>query len=607
LFVSILNGAMRQGFKAISVVAGLLVVAGCANNTNKESADARFERMTEEFVRTHYEHRPLAAVALGWHRYDGQFQVRDAQNIADEVTRLRKYDQIFDAFRPESLGGQHQLELTLTKCSIRYERWFHETQRAFEVNPMTYVNELDVSPYLIRDFKPLNQRFADIASILLKAPKHLEAARQNLAATLPRPFVETAIESANGAASFIEKDCGKAAADVKDAKVRADFEAAMKPAAAAFRSYAEWLKNEKLPKADNSYALGRRKYMEMLRAELIEMTPEQILERGLRELHAEQERFKAAAVVIDPKLTPIQAARVIQRDHPTAAGLIPDARKDLEAIRQFIVDHRIVTIPSEQRAVVEETLPPFRATSFASMSTPGPFEKPGMAAYYYVTPVEADWTAKQAEEWLGAFNYYTLDVVSIHEAYPGHYVQFLAWNASPLSMLQKIFPAGYYGSGSYAFTEGWAHYCEQMMLEEGFGQTARNAPSSKEQMQIAAKYRLAQSSEALLRVCRLCCSVKLHCMGASVEDATKFFMENAYYEEKPARSEAMRGTYDPGYLYYTLGKLMILKLRADWKEQEGANYSLQRFHDELLRHGSPPLPLARQLMLTDSGKWKEIL
>src|SRR2546423_2913895 len=147
----------------------------------------------------------------------------------------------------------------------------------------------------------------------------------------------------------------------------------------------------------------------MLRAEFIDLTPEQILERGWRELHAEQARFKTAAAVIDPKLTPLEAARVIQRDHPTAAGLIPDARKNLEAIRQFIVGHHIITIPSEQRALVEETLPPFRATSFASMSTPGPFEKKGMAAYYYVTPVELDWTAKQAEEWLGAFKYYKLD------------------------------------------------------------------------------------------------------------------------------------------------------------------------------------------------------
>jgi uncharacterized protein (DUF885 family) len=469
------------------------------------------------------------------------------------------------------------------------------------------VNELDVSPYLIRDFKPLEDRFADITAIIRKAPDHFEAARRNLATTLPKPFVETAIDSANGAASFLEKDCGKAAGDLKDAKVRAEFEAAMKPAVAAFRGYADWLKTEKLPHANNGYALGRAKYMEMLRAEFIEMTPEQILEVGMRELHVEQARFKAAAAEIDPKLSPMEAARVIQRDHPTATGLIPDARKNLEEIRKFLIDHKIITIPSEQRALVEETLPPFRATSFASMSTPGTFEKPGMAAYYYVTPVEPVWTEKQAEEWLGAFNYYTLDVVSIHEAYPGHYVQFLCWNAAPLSTAQKVLPTATYSSGSYAFVEGWAHYTEQMMLEQGFGQPADPANASESERERAAKYRLAQSSEALLRLCRLCCSIKLHCQNASVEEATKFIIENAYYEEKPAQSEATRGTYDPGYLYYTLGKLMILKLREDWRAQEGPNYSLQRFHDEFLRHGAPPVPLMRQLMLRDSTKWKETL
>jgi uncharacterized protein (DUF885 family) len=279
--------------------------------------------------------------------------------------------------------------------------------------------------------------------------------------------------------------------------------------------------------------------------------------------------------------------------------LIPTARKNLESIRQYLIDHKIVTIPSEQRARVEETLPPFRATSFASMSTPGPFENKNVPAFYFVTPVEPDWTAKQAEEWLGAFNYYTLDVVSIHEAYPGHYVQFLAWNTAPLTLAQKIYPGGYYGSGSYPFVEGWAHYSEQMMIEQGFGQTGDAAKT--------ARYRLAQSSEALLRLCRLCCSLKLHTQNFSVDDATKFIMENAYYEEKPAHSEAMRGTFDPGYLYYSLGKLMILKLRDDWKAQEGANYSLQRFHDELLRHGAPPLPLLRRVMLNDPALWPAAL
>jgi uncharacterized protein (DUF885 family) len=315
-------------------------------------------------------------------------------------------------------------------------------------------------------------------------------------------------------------------------------------------------------------------------------------------LKAEQKRFADAARVIDPGKPAHEVFKAIQKDHPTSEGLLPDTRKNLEAIRNFVVEHRIVTIPSDVRVKVEETPPPFRRTSFASMDTPGVFETNATEAYYYVTPTEPEWPEKQKDEWLTAFNYYTTDVVSIHEAYPGHYVQFLALKGSRASRLGKIF-------SSYAFNEGWAHYTEQMLLDEGFGAAGTNA--SREEQLRAAKYRLAQSDEALLRLCRLCCSIKMHTQAMSVDDATKFFTDDCYYEAKPARDEAIRGTFDPGYLNYTLGKLMILKLRADWQAQEGPRYSLQRFHDELLRYGAPPLPLLRERMLKDTTKWREIL
>jgi uncharacterized protein (DUF885 family) len=233
------------------------------------------------------------------------------------------------------------------------------------------------------------------------------------------------------------------------------------------------------------------------------------------------------------------------------------------------------------------------------MDTPGPFEKKASEAYYYITPVEKEWPDQQKEEWLTAFNYYTTDVVSIHECYPGHYVQFLHLNASPATKAEKIF-------GSYAFIEGWAHYTEKMLLDEGFG-ASKNPTPSDEEVKRAAKYRMAQADEALLRLCRLCVSIKMHTQNMSIDDATKFFQENCYYEEKPSRSEAMRGTYDPGYLNYTLGKLQILKLREDYKAQEGSNFSLKKFHDELLKHGMPPIRLLREIMLKDKAKWGDVL
>src|SRR5256884_339317 len=269
--------------------------------------------------------------------------------------------------------------------------------------------------------------------------------------------------------------------------------------------------------------------------------------------------------------------RILSRSYPTPQNLIPDVGKDLDKIRKYVLSHHLVGIPSDVRPKVKETPQYERATSFASMDTPGPFEKRATEAYYYVTPTENDWPEKQKQEWLTAFNYYTSDITSIHEAYPGHYVQFLHLNESPASKVEKIFD-------SYAFIEGWAHYCEKMMLDEGYG-SATNSTPSEDDVKRAAKYRMAQADEALLRLCRLCVSIKVHTQNMSIDEATKFFQDNCYYEQKPARQEAMRATFDPGYLNYTLGKLQILKLRDDYKAQQGDDFSLQKFHHELLSRG----------------------
>jgi uncharacterized protein (DUF885 family) len=578
---------------------------GCALVSNKSSADNRYERLANDFVAGQFAFRPLAGVALGWHQYDGRYVVPDQPALAAEDNRLKRFEAEFAALPANQLTPVHRHDLQVLQSTIANGRWAIERQRVYWLNPMSYAGDVgdvppDVTIYLMRDFKPLAARVADITAIIRQTPAVLAAARSNLQPVLPKPFVETAIAVANGDADFLENDVSKAAATVSDPAVRARFEEAKKIAVAEFRGYADWLKKEKLPAADGSFAVGRDAYIAMLKSELIDLTPEQLLELGLRELHAEQQRFAEAARVIDPAQPPIEAFKAIQREHPTAANLIPDTSKELDGIRRFIIEHHIVTIPGEVRPRVEETPPPFRAIWFAAMDTPGPFEKKATEAYFYLTPVEPDWTAKQAEEWLTSFNHYQLAVTSIHEAYPGHYVQFLALNASYATTVEKVF-------GSYAYIEGWAHYCEQMLIDQGYAQPPNPATASRDELVKAAKYRLAQSDEALLRLCRLCCSIKLHCQGMTVDEATRFFMDNCYYEEKPAHSEAVRGTFDPGYLYYTLGKLMILKLRSDWQAQEGANYTLQKFHDEFLRHGMPPIPLLRKIMLKDPQKWPEAL
>jgi uncharacterized protein (DUF885 family) len=589
----------------------LMALAGCSSgrppvqpavpaSVVAGSGDAAFNRLADEYLTGYLAWRPLEAMQLGFHEYDGKLTDYSRGSIDGELARLKEFDRRLGGIQAAGLSAQGWFDWSNLQAGIRRELFRFEEMESYSRNPMTYAGALDVSPYIKRDFAPLEQRVRGIIAILNQAPKVMAAGRANLGEALPKPWVETAIEIGDGSADFLEKDLVEALKELTDPALRGEFTAANKLAAGEMRGFVKYLKEEKLPKATGRFALGRGNFAKMLReGELITQSPEEVLKIGLAELRREQGQFAETAAQIDPKRKPIEVFKEIQHDHPTAAGLIPDTRKDLEAIRKFVVDHHIVAIPSEVRPRVEETLPFERASSFASMDSPGPFETKATEAYYYVTPVEAGWTAQEKEDWLCAFNYYTSDVVSIHEVYPGHYVQFLCMNASPATRLEKIL-------GSYAYIEGWAHYSEQMLIDEGYGEVGPAAGNQPVALK-AAKYRLAQLDEALLRLCRLCVAIKMHCQGMPMEAAAKFFQDNCYYGEKPAHEEAKRGTFDPGYANYTLGKLMILKLRRDYQAQEGAGYSLEKFHNEMLRHGMPPVPLLREVLLKDRRVWEKAL
>ena len=586
---------------SLLVMLGLSLVmatAGLAEPAGTQKADADFGTLVLDFIGGYLAARPLQGVALGLHQYDGKIGDYSRLAIDAEVERLKRFQDQFNKIEPGKLGKQGDIDRRILLAAIAGELFQIQDMGIFEKNPMTYARAIDVNLYIKRDFKPLEDRVRDIVTIEDQTVNIMTAGKTNLADVLPKPYVELAIQIANGSADFLEKDLAAAVKDVTDEPLMAAFRDANKKAAAALRDYGAWLTKEKLPKATTEFALGATKYQQMLaNTELVDLPPDKILEIGLQRLKEEQQVFANAAKIIDPKKQPVDVFKEIQNEHPKPGELIPDVAKDLDQIRQYVLDHHIVAIPSDVRATVTPTPQFDRATTFASMDTPGPFEKKATQAYYYVTPVEENWTEKQKNEWLTSFNYYTADVTSIHEAYPGHYVQFLHLNASPATNVEKIF-------GSYAFIEGWAHYTEKMMLDEGFGSPPNPTPEQKVR---AAKYRMAQADEALLRLCRLCVSVKMHTQGMSVADAAKFIHENCYYEEKPSLSEAMRGTFDPGYLNYTLGKLQILKLRDDYKEQEGANFSLEKFHNEVLDHGMPPIRLLREILLKDESKWGAVL
>jgi uncharacterized protein (DUF885 family) len=562
--------------------------------------DAEYDAVAEEYVKTYLAAHPLRGTALGFHEYDGKISDYSRLALDAELSRLRRFEDRLAKFDPEKLSSRQSIDLRILQAAVKRELFEMQDMAVFERNPMVYARAGDVNVYIKRNFAPLEDRVRSLVAIESQIPNILIAARTNLDEKLPKPFIELAIQIAKGSADFLKKDLVAAVSGLKDEQLRVAFQTANRKAANALNDYATWLEREKLPKATLDFALGEEKFARFLaQTELVDLPPQKVLEIGLTQLKAEQEAFAEAAKKIDPNKPAIEVFKQIQSEHPAPDKLIPDIAQDLDKIRKYVVGRKLVGIPSEVRAKVKETPQYLRATSFASMDTPGPFEKRATEAYYYVTPTEEDWPAQEKEEWLTAFNYYTSDVVSIHEVYPGHYVQFLHLNASSASKVEKIF-------GSYAFIEGWAHYCEKMMIDEGFGGPPNSSPS-EDDVKRAAKYRMAQADEALLRLCRLCVSIKVHTQNMSVAEATKFFQDNCYYEPKPARQEAMRATFDPGYLNYTLGKLQILKLRDDYKAQQGDEFSLQKFHNELLSHGMPPIRLLREIMLKDQSKWNQVL
>jgi uncharacterized protein (DUF885 family) len=582
----------------LCTLAAAAIYLSVANALALQTPDAEYESIAEEFIKGYFAARPLLGTSMGLHEYDGKITDYSRLALDAELTRLKRFEDRLEKFDLDKLSQRQSIDLRILQAGIRREIFRHEAMSIYERNPIVYARAADLNVYVKRNFLPLDDRVRSIIAIESQVPNIIIAAKTNLDPVLPKPYVELAIQIAKSSADFLRKDMVEAIADLKDERLRSDFLESNRKAAGALVDYAGWLERERLPKATADFAIGEQKFQRMLRdTEFVDLPPEKVLEIGMAQLQKEQKVFADAAQQIDSSKMPAEIFKQIQAEHPTPDGLLANINRDLESIRKFVVTRKLVTIPSEVRARVRETPLYQRATSFASMDTPGPFEKRATEAYYYVTPPEDDWPPLQKEEWLTSFNFYSTDIVSIHEVYPGHYVQFLRLNASPATKVERIF-------GSYAFIEGWAHYCEQLMLDEGYGTVAN---PNEDDVKRAAKYRMAQADEAMLRLCRLCVAIKMHTQNMTVDQATKFFQDNCYYEEKPARVEAMRGTFDPGYLNYTLGKLEILKLRDDYKAQEGANFSIQKFHNELLNHGMPPIRLLRELMLKDKSKWDDVL
>ena len=434
---------------------------------------------------------------------------------------------------------------------------------------------------MVRNFAPPADRMKSLIAREKATPALLAEARKNLQKP-PKIFTQIAIEQIDGNIAFFRNDLPAAFKDVTDAALLAEFKQTNSAVMAALADYKKWLQSDVLPKATGDFALGAGTYSKALAAtEMIDVPLDRLLTIAEADRAKNEAAFNATAKQIDPAHHAEVVLETMQKDHPAAGALIATTQATLDSLRQFIVDHHIITIPESDPARVKETPPFMRSTTTASMDTPGPFEAAKVDAFYNMTLPDPRWPRAEQEDYMKQWYYAAITNVSVHEAYPGHYLQFLYAKRFPTDA-RKVFSAN-------TNVEGWAHYCEQMMLDEGFHEGE-------------PKYRLAQLQDALLRDVRFIVGIRMHTEGLSVDEATKLFETQGHQPHPVAVEEAKRGAGDPFYGYYTMGKLMILKLRDDYKTKMGAAYSLQGFHDAFIALGPLPMPLIRKAMLGATGE-----
>lgn len=548
----------------------------------QQEMDTAFQELSQQLIKEHWDFYPTAGSRIGRHEYDGRLpDLSPSQNKRREEELRRGLSEL-RALGANGLDETGRLSYRIMELFLRRELFIFNDLKPLENNPMRHTGYLNVSGYIRRDYAPLEDRIRSATSAMKQAPDFLEVLDQALSNRISSHVVDMSVESYSGMARFYRVDLADAATGVTDPEIVTKFNQARETAAVALDSFVERLKSRGASGPDG-FAIGAELYSGMLATgEGLDAPLSRIAAIGQANLEDNLARIKELAQSIAPGRSVSEIVDEIGRNHPQAQQLIPETRGMLEDIRQSLIDFDVITVPSEDRCEVIET-PTYMRYAFAAMDSAGALETRATESFYYVTPVEDDWTDKQAEEWLSNFNYDTLKIISVHEVYPGHFVHHLHNRyGRELPLVNRVATA-------YSFTEGWAHYTEQMILETGYGEGQ-------------PKLLLTQLLEALVRNCRYMCSLRMHTEGMTLDEATKFFMENAYMAELPARREALRGTFDPGYLNYTLGKLMILKLREDYQREQGGAYNLKEFHDRLLSFGGPALPLLRPALLMNPGE-----
>jgi uncharacterized protein (DUF885 family) len=562
----------------------LLILLGCSRQPEQPETSP-MASFVDDYFNVFFEWNPSSGTEVGLHQYDSKFEDFSAAAFQRRIQQLKEFEMRINVMDRSRMSADESIDADLIAGQIRADLLDLETLQVWRQNAMMYVSlpGSSIDSLIKRNFAPPAERLRSVIARLKGIPAMMEAMRQNID-NPPREFSDLALRIADGSVGFFKTTIaqwGKSAA-ANDPALLQDFDGALAAATQSLAGATTWLEKTLLPKSTGKYAIGVENFAKKLAYEEWVDTPlDQLLFIGEATLERDYKAFLETARQIDSSKSAAAVMQDLSNDHPTETSLIPDAKETVEGLIQFIRERKIVTIASEVRPTITETPPYARAGTFASMDTPGPYETNATEAFYYVTPTEDEWDAKHKEEHLRLFNAPVMDVITIHEAYPGHYIQFLNAKQFP-TKARKLIACG-------TNAEGWAHYAEQMMIEEGFG---NGDP----------KLRLAQLQEALLRDARYVVGIKLHTAGWTVEQGAKFFEEKAFQEPANAYEEARRGAYNPTYLYYTLGKLQIYKLREDYRKARGGSYSLQAFHDEFVRQGSIPIKAIRRILLPGNNE-----
>lgn len=550
-------------------LAAALALAGCAS---ERTAPDAWNRLVDEFVEADFAARPSFAVREGRHEFDGKLADVTPYGLQRRAASLHDFRDRAARFDAASLDAAQRFERDYLLAVIDGQLFWLETMRQPFVNPAYYGQVLSPDVYLERDYAPLEQRLRAFIAYERGLPALARQIRANLESPMPRTYVQIGHIIMGGLASHFEKDVPGIFAPVQDAALQAQFRESNAAAVAALKELDAWIQSQ-LPAATDRFAIGPERFAQMLHAtERVDIPLPELKAMGERDLERNLARLREGCARFAPQ-APIKECVDRVQAHKPPGGAVAEASRQLPALRRFIIEHHVVSIPSPELAQVRES-PPYQRWNTAYMSAPGPYEK-GLPSFFFIAPPDPAWTPAEQLAYIPDSD--DLLFISVHEVWPGHFLHHLHAQRVP-SKVGRLYR-------DYAFSEGWAHYTEQMMCEEGL---CEGDPAKL----------ISQATNALLRDVRYLSAIGLHTGGMTVAESEAMFREKAFQDPGNARQQAARGTFDPGYGNYTLGKLMILDLRERWAAKHGGGRgSWQAFHDKLLSYGAPPIPLVQKAMM----------